>query len=140
MSLLEWLGESYNPGPSGSVELGGGKRPDRSRGAVLVRFVISVAVLAVVYVLILQRTGISIPLVLGLTGGYLLLGYFVHPKPDTSNAGWLGGLVDHPLRYSDDINRFLLSLLVFLLPGRFLAESLVEFCVLVRGPRQRPGG
>ena len=138
MSLFEWFGESYNPGPSGSVKLGGGNRPDRSRVAVIALFVISLVLLAGVYVLVVERAGISTPVALGITVGYLLLGYFVHPKPDTSNIGWLGGLMDHPFRYSDDINRFLLFLMVFLLPGRFLAESLVDFCVLVRAAWQRP--
>ena len=41
MSLFEWFGESYNPGPTGTVKLGGGNRPDRSRVAVIALFVIS---------------------------------------------------------------------------------------------------
>lgn len=64
-------------------------------------------------------------------GIYLALGYSVHPDPDMSNLGWLGGLVNDPIHYTDNVNRQLLALLVILLPGRFLAESLVDVVGLV---------
>jgi len=49
-----------------------------------------------------------------------------------AGVGWLGGLVDHPFRYSDDVNRILLFLLVILLPGRFLSETFVDLLRLIR--------
>jgi hypothetical protein len=49
------------------------------------------------------------------------------------NLGWLGGLMDDPLHYSDDISRFLLFLLIVLWPGRFLASALVDLVRLIRG-------
>ncbi|WP_266213722.1 hypothetical protein [Paraliomyxa miuraensis] len=73
---------------------------------------------------------------LGWTSGillaYLLVAYFIRPRPDFDNIGWLGGLIDNPFRYSDDINRFLMFLMVVLLPGRFVSDSLVE---LAQDPR-----
>ena len=67
----------------------------------------------------------------GLTLLYLVIAYLVHPQPDTSNIGWLGGLMDHPFRYSDDINRFLIFLVIALWPGRFVSESLVDVVLLL---------
>ena len=63
---------------------------------------------------------------------YCLLGFFLRPEPDTSNMGWLGGLIDNPFRYSDDINRFLLFLKIFLVPGCFFAESVADGIQLFR--------
>lgn len=40
---------------------------------------------------------------------------------------WLGGLIDHPFRYSDDINRLLIFLSLLLLPGRMVAMGLIDF-------------
>ncbi len=136
MSLFEWLGESFNPGPIGSVDVGTEDRSDRSRAMVLVSFLLATAALAgwvylVLAVFEVRSTEGLIGCGLG-TLVYLILGYFVHPKPDTSNLGWPGGLMDHPFRYSDDINRFLLGLMIVLLPGRFISEAVADMAGLVR--------
>lgn len=144
MSLFEWLGESYNPGPVGTVDMGGRGRPGRSRAGVLVCFALAAGVLGLwVYLVVgvwqvwnaAGLTAIGFGTLL-----YLFLGYTVHPKPDTSNIGWAGGLFDHPFRYSDDINRTLIFLTVALWPGRFVSESLVDMGRLVahamrKGPK-----
>jgi hypothetical protein len=44
----------------------------------------------------------------------------------------LGGVIDDPFRYSDDINRFLLFLKVFLFRGEFLSESIIDVTRLIR--------
>lgn len=135
MGLFEWLGESYNPGPVGTVDIGGRGRKNRPRIAVLVCFGVSVLLLGLWIYLVLGAwairsagglVGITVSTVL-----YFLLGYAVHPKPDTSNVGWLGGLFDHPFRYSDDVNRFLIFLTILLWPGRFVSGSLVDMVRLV---------
>jgi len=135
MSLFEWLAEAYNPGPVGSVELGDQGRGSRPRIGVLVCFGLAVLLLGFWIYLVLgvwevwsaaELVGIALGTVL-----YLFLGYTVHPQPDYSNIGWLGGLFDHPFRYSDDINRFLVILTVLLWPGRFVSESLVDMTGLV---------
>ena len=61
---------------------------------------------------------------------YCLISYKVIPQSDTSNIGLLGGLIDHPFRYSDDINRFLILLSILLYPGRFIATTLILFIIL----------
>lgn len=126
MSLLEWLGESHNPGPVGGVDVGGRRRAPASRPGVLCRVAIAVALLALLLHLAVGVWNAGVlPVILGIAV-YLVLGYFVHPRADLSNVGWLGGVIDHPFRYSDDINRFLLFLGIILWPGRFVTEALVD--------------
>ena len=135
MSLLEWLGEGFTPQDVGSVQFGRGDEPPRSPAVVWVRFFIAAAILAGVYYLAFASlhavTWQAVGVVLGTTLVYLLAAYFIRAQADTSNIGWLGGLIDHPFRYSDDLNRFLLFLQIVLWPGRFLAESLVDTVRLV---------
>ena len=65
---------------------------------------------------------------------YVVAGTLLRPKPDYSNVGWFGGLVDHPFRLSDDYNRFLIFLLLFLWPARVIGSGFVMlFRWLVRG-------
>lgn len=123
MGLFEWLLESFNPGPVGDVGLGPRERFRASRTAVLASLVLAASLLGLwAYVLVAMHGGL---LAWGGTAVYLLVAYFVHPRPELTNVGWLGGVFDHPFRYSDDVNRFLLFLVVVLWPGRFIAESLV---------------
>ena len=63
--------------------------------------------------------------------------HLLHPRADRSNLGLLGGLLDHPLSWTDDANRFLLALQVVLFPGRFVAESLVDGLRLLRRTRTK---
>ena len=140
MSLFEWLGESHNPGNVGSVDVGGRDRSRRSRISVLACFLISVAVLGLWGYSLWNGFGLRSLSGIGIASGatliYLAFAYSVHPQPDMKNVGWLGGLVDHPFRYSDDINRFLIFLVVILWPGRFLTESLVDSLRLFRHARE----
>ena len=145
MSLFEWFGESSNPGPVGTVDVQSRSRGRRPRIGVLVCFGLAAVFLGLWAYFVLGVWGVwSATGLVGVavgTGGYLFLGYTVHPKPDMSNVGWAGGLFDHPFRYSDDINRSLIFLTVALWPGRFVSESLVDMVGLVThatrpGPRR----
>lgn len=137
MGWLEWLGESLDPQSWGSVYFGG--EPDDqelSVPSVVARCVIAVALMALCYFL-LFRYGVALTMkavawTVGLTVGYLVVAYFVRPEPETDNLGWLGGLMDDPFHYSDDISRFLLFLLIILWPGRFVAVSLVQLGRVLR--------
>lgn len=60
---------------------------------------------------------------------YALISYYVRPEPNVDNLGWFG--FNDPFQYNDNINRALLSLHCFLAPGRFIAETVLEFCVLM---------
>lgn len=66
---------------------------------------------------------------------YCVIAFFVRPEPDTSNMGWLGGLIDNPFRISDDMNRTILFFKIALLPGLFIAESTQQFVGLFLSKR-----
>jgi hypothetical protein len=57
---------------------------------------------------------------------YLVIAYFVRPKPDYDNLGYFGGLINKPFDYTDDWNRFLLNLKILLLPGVIVSEIIVD--------------
>jgi hypothetical protein len=135
MSVLAWLGEAIRPGPVGKIQFGKPPKKSRSRMVVLVRFVVSLAVLLIAlrYLLLDQSNhwGTDSLSFLAIALVYLVLGYFVHPKAEPRNLGWLGGLFDNPFRLSDDVNRGLILLELLLLPGRFISSSFVEFTILL---------
>lgn len=64
---------------------------------------------------------------------YMGVAFFVRPEPNTDNMGWgIGGLADDPYQYSDDINRNLWSIHCLLGPGRFISETLLDVCVVLK--------
>jgi len=129
MSLFEWIGESVNPGPTGSVDFEPGARPQRTRGAVLFRFVLALVLVGVAWGIVFSLAGAGLATFaycLVITFAYATIGYLVRPRADRSNLGWAGGLMDDPFRYSDDINRSLLFLAILLAPGRFVGGAFLE--------------
>jgi hypothetical protein len=72
---------------------------------------------------------------LALAGGlmmvYMGLAFFVRPEANTDNLGWAGGFANDPYQYSDNVNRFLWQAHCLLGPGRFTAETFLDFCALV---------
>lgn len=70
--------------------------------------------------------GISAAMIL-----YTAVAYFVRPETNGDNLGWLGGSMNDPTQYSDNINRLLWNAHMALGPGRYTAESLVDACILV---------
>lgn len=140
MSLIEWLLESFNPGPVGKVEVNT-EEPDESHKP-LPKWLIYTATL-----LGLLLIGLSCFWIFrtlpdgGVTAGirrfcwfavYVVASYFVNAKPETSNVGWAGGLINNPFRISDDFNRMLLILQILLLPGKLMAYSLIISWLLAR--------
>lgn len=126
MGLIEWLGESFNPGPVGHVAFEGPAVSRGTRGATLVRGLLALVLLATILVALRvafpsREAGFVILRVMGI---YLLVSFFIRARPDRRNVGGLGGFIDHPFRYSDDINRLLVLLAVVMAPGRFVTGSL----------------
>lgn len=117
MSLLEWFGESRNPGPVGGVDAETPEPVDLPADLLVLRGAIGVAVLGVLVFSAL--TAESRWLGLFLLASYLLVAFLLRPRPDENNLGWAWGLIDHPFRWSDDMNRLLFWLRVVLWPGRF---------------------
>lgn len=117
MSLFEWLGEIRNPGPIGGVDAETPEPVDLPADLLVLRGAIGLAVLgALVFA---AFTAESRWLGLCLLASYLLVAHLLRPRPDGRNLGWAWGLIDHPLRWSDDMNRLLFWLRVVLWPGRF---------------------
>ncbi|TDE17359.1 hypothetical protein [Dyadobacter psychrotolerans] len=140
MGLLEWFFESRNPGPVGKVGINPPEPDDE--GEPPRKWLIYVAI---VVGLILAGTALSWVFEdsayigfkqnlyrLCLFFLYVLVGHFVSAKPDHTNIGWLGGLVDNPFRISDDFNRWVLFTQIILLPGKLIAYSLVMSLIIGR--------
>ena len=132
MSLFEWFGESFNPGPVGHIDVTGRPlfaKPVKRFWAIAVMF----AGFAVLYFGALLILSFTHPWVLCLGFVlYLLLCYFLTPVADSSNIGWAGGLINNPFRISDDINRFLIIFYLFLLPGKLVVFAFQTLYRLVK--------
>lgn len=53
-------------------------------------------------------------------------------KPDYSNIGWFGGLIDNPFKISDDVNRMIVLFMVILIPGRLISTTVVSWIHLLK--------
>ena len=137
--MFEWLGELTERKPAGAIEIapvGGGRRP--APAITFVKFVITLVTFAAapLAAALLVGPGPDPWLGLGVFGGlvlYAFVGTVLRPKPRMDNLGWMGGLIDHPFRISDDWNRGLLGLQLLLLPGRFLGYGVVDMFYLFAG-------
>jgi hypothetical protein len=137
MSLLEWLGERRNPGRIGTVD-GSPPEPAHWRPGVIVFRGILAAALAVCVGIGIARvaeSGAQATVAVVAVVVYCAIAYQVTPRPDFDNVGWAGGLIDHPFRWSDDVNRGLIFLGAVLWPGRFLTVSLRDLVRYFRGQR-----
>ena len=103
---------------------------------VLLRLAGVAAMIAVGYGIALPTLAGALPLwqaiaaVAGVMLIYVGLAFFFRPEPNTDNMGWVGGGMNDPTQYSDNINRWLWNLSCLLGPGRFTAETLLDTCVL----------
>ncbi|MGE0608633.1 MAG: hypothetical protein AB7O62_16180 [Pirellulales bacterium] len=139
MTFLEFWGESVDPGERGSVEVSGQHEQCRWRLLVWARVLFLLVALPIIWgVGATQMTYFSFWEALGLSIGgtclYVGLAFFVRPEPNMDNIGFMAGLVNHPGRWSDDWNRSLLNWAIMLGPGRFVAESLIDFVLLFQEP------
>lgn len=133
MSLFEWWGERNNRSAVGQVVSDVPLPVTASAGELYARGFFG-AVFIVVAVLLLAQTE-NPELWLVLFFAYLVLAYRVRVQPDYSNVGLMGGFIDHPFRWSDDINRQLAFLRIVLMPGRFAVGSVRDAIQRARGKR-----
>lgn len=127
MSLWEWIFERRNPGPIGDMNVKKSEFADEDmpRWKQVVCFCIGVVSWAVtIYLLVLSLEKNVLVDVLIFLVVYLIISWVLHPKPDQSNMGWAGGIIDNPFRWSDDMNRMLLFFLVILSPGKLMLFSI----------------
>jgi len=118
--------------PVGTV---GVRPPNRLTGGTQVASaVFSGLVLAVWIAYLISSTDRVSTAVAGMiaTAVYLVAAYFLSPEPDYSNVG-LFGFIDHPLRFTDDMNRMLVMFKAILWPGRLIATGIVEAFRIGRG-------
>jgi hypothetical protein len=137
MSLLEWLGELRNPGPTGDVSLGGPTPSGGSPARIVVRAVVAVVLLGAATWFAVRDAlePFASPIAPAALVLYLVASALVNPEPDADNVGLFGGAMDHPFRISDDVNRTLLLLAVVLAPGKFVVGALADAWRLGRGRR-----
>lgn len=133
MGLIEFIGESIRPGKIGTVDITKGKKEKRI-GMLIVKTILSIAIVAVLYYLIF---GISfhlkeLLLFAAVMAIYSITSYFILPKPDYANVGWFGGVFDNPFKISDDVNRMLVFVMVILMPGRLISTTAVSWIDLFK--------
>jgi hypothetical protein len=141
LGILQWLGEAINPGPVGTIEFHRPQKKRRKRVVAILRLLFSIGLMLIWQNVLLPEIAkgdgtVRNWLLLG-TLGYLVASYFIHPKPDYQNLGLFWGLIDNPFRMSDNLNRWLVTLEVILMPGSFVAVSVVEFIELIIYSRKK---
>ena len=111
--------------------------PDLSRWnptAILLRGVLAVGLLSGTILLIVAANPLpGVALGILILAAYCALSYSVDPQPDYDDVGLMGGLIDHPFRWSDNYNRMLIGLTVLLAPGRFLTRSIWDLIRFAQG-------
>jgi hypothetical protein len=134
MGLFEYLFERKNPGNIGSIQKNEQKLDRNINIPILIfKLIITLSLLGgAFYVTVYQNFTVSNLLafvVIMLV--YCIISYLIIPKPDTSNVGMLGGFLDNPLKYTDDVNRMLTFLLIILYPGRFISKTIIQTFMLL---------
>jgi hypothetical protein len=142
MGFYEFWGEQVDPGKVGKVELGTEHEACRCKPLVIGRFLVVAIALPAIWTITIPLVPLpawqAAAAVIGGTLIYVAVSYLVDPQPEMDNLGPAGGMIDHPWRYSDDINRTLVGLAVILGPGRFIAESLMDIGVLFESNEPDP--
>ena len=134
MSFLEFFGERFNRGPSGDLRFERENLPVRPSPYALAWLFASLLAIAL-WTMMLWRvstTWTGFLVAMALSTAYVLIAARARPRPDYSNVGFVGGLIDHPFRISDDYNRLLAFLILFFLPGRLIANGLRHGLVALR--------
>jgi len=132
--LRSYFGEQIDPKPMGSIEVNTEHEFQKSPFLVMLKFFGLLALAAVGYPLLLPMIPLplwkSVVLVSGIILVYVGLAFFIRPEPHKDNMGWLGGFVDDPFHYSDNVNRFLFTSHMLLGPGRFVAGTILDMAAL----------
>lgn len=133
MTPFEWWGERKNPGTVGHVSSHVPLPSTVSAVMLYARGLVGLSMIAGAVFLIVQTANPE--MWFALFAVYLIVAYRIRVRPDYSNIGWMGGFIDHPFRWSDDVNRQLAFLRVVLLPGRFAIAAMRDALGRVRGKR-----
>jgi hypothetical protein len=133
MGLFEYLFERKNPGKVGSIHRNDQPVNHISVPLLILKLLISAFMIySLFYLTVLHNfdlnTLMTFIIVLFI---YCFISYVFIPKPDTSNVGLLGGLIDNPFRYTDDLNRTLILFMILMYPGRFIAITIIQTFKLI---------
>ncbi len=132
----EIVGERADPQKVGSVKLNTFYETRRKSVGIVALKGLAVA-LMIAAGFALTVTWIPLPLwkstilVAGIMLLYVGFAFFVRPEADMGNLGILGGMINDPFHYSDNVNRALWQFHCLLGPGRFAAGAVLDFCTLV---------
>lgn len=130
--LFEWLFERRRPGPVGTIDV---SEPDGWGGAgAVVRGLIALGLL-IWFAWWVADTWSDAPdrfTAAVLTSLYLGIAYFLRVRPDFRNVGLWGTPINHPFRFTDDLNRILWLIQILLFPGRFIAAGLADLVWVIR--------
>jgi len=134
MGILEYLFEKNNPGKVGNVQKNKQSIEHVSIPLLLFKLFVSTFIVYILfYITVLQNYNyIYTPIFIIIIFAYCLLSYKFIPRPDKSNLGLFGGMIDHPFRYTDDLNRMLIVLLVLMYPGRFISITVIQTLMIVK--------
>lgn len=135
VSWYELVGEQSHPQNRGQVRLNTFYETRKKPWwLVLLKLSALVVMFAVGYLLLLPLVPLpmwkSVTVVTGIILVYTGLAFFVRPEPNFDNMGFVGGLMNDPTQYSDNLNRALWKAHCLLGPGRFFAETLLDCCTL----------
>lgn len=134
MGMFEYFFERKRPKTVGSIDKNKKSIPPIRTPLLLFKLVVSIGMLAgIFYATLFQNLNIinTIIFIIALLI-YCFISYNYIPQPNYSNMGLFGGLIDHPFKFSDDVNRMLRLLLVLLYPGRFIATTMIQTLIAVR--------
>lgn len=118
----------------GTLEFGPRKRAETWVHYTLLRFIFSLGLIGWAVFMVFQLHSPDLYYSIGGLLIYILLGYFVHPKPNWQDMGCFGTLFNNPFSISDNFNRGLFFILLLLFPARFISESFVDFTHQVLKP------
>jgi hypothetical protein len=137
ISLLAWLRETFAPGSTARIETGAPDPAQWSPPLIILRGIFAAILLAFAGIGIALAARTVVETVVFTVAGivYFVIAYDARPRPDLDDIGLAGGLIDHPLRWSDDVNRALVIFGVILWPGRFRTVSLRDLFWYLRGRR-----
>ncbi|MFI4875933.1 MAG: hypothetical protein ACIALR_11365 [Blastopirellula sp. JB062] len=122
---------------SGRIEVNTQYSPQRNPVLVTLKVIASLLLLAggaygLLQIEQLPKSGLSrFAIVAGVELIYVAIAFFIVPRPNDDDVGFLGGLINDPFRYSDNYNRSLRSWYLLLGPGRFISASLLDFAALL---------
>jgi hypothetical protein len=136
VSWYEITGERTNPQKAGGVQINTFYETKKKPAwLVLCKLLGMTAMVAIGFYFLLPIIPLplwqSIAAASGVILIYVGLAFFVRPEPNRDNMGWMGGFMNDPTQYSDNVNRALWNAHCLLGPGRFIAESILDCCTLL---------